>query len=858
LQQTRRTSPWAVFLAQFKNALILILLVAVGLSLLLGQTTEAITIAVIVVLAALLGFCQEFRAERALEALRELAAPAAALIRDGHELTVPARDLVPGDIVLLRMGDKVPADARLIEAVNLKIDEAALTGESLPVEKHTLPLSGNDLPLGDRVNMVYAGTAVVYGRGRAAVVATGMRTEFGRIAQFLGTVQATPTPLQQNLDRLGQVLALFGLAVVIIIGVLGVIRGLPLLDVIMFGLALAVAVVPESLPAVVTISLAIGVQRMARRNALVRRLAAVETLGSVSVICSDKTGTLTKDEMTVRKILVGGKVFTVSGVGYEPQGGFFCGQEAVTPSGPLTDLLRAATLASDARLVRMAPGEGGDRAFQTEWQMKGDPTEGALVVAAAKAGLHKAELEREQPRVAEIPFTSESKRMTTLHGGPQGLRAYAKGAPEVILRCCTQAVHRERLLALGTAERDAINESAQRMAAEALRVLAIAYKPDASPEDAERDMIFLGLVGMIDPPRPEAKTAIATCAEAGIKPMMITGDHPTTAAAVARELGLVADGRVLTGAELARMSDAALQRDIDSLIVFARVSPADKLRVVAALQDKGHFVAMTGDGVNDAPALKKANIGIAMGIKGTEVTREAGDMTLTDDNFASIVAAVEEGRGVFANIKKYLMFLLSSNLGEIVLLAAAALLAWPLPLTAIQILCVNLATDGLPALALAVDPPEEDLMRRPPRDSRTGIFTRPVVALIVAGGLWSALVNLMLFRWALASGRELPHAMTMVFAALVMIEFFKAYSFRSDRRSVLHLPLANYWLNVAVVGELALLIAVIYWPFFQRAFGIVSLSPADWAVTTATALTIFPALEIAKALGRRRWFGEIG
>jgi Ca2+-transporting ATPase len=852
LQQARRTSPWTVFLAQFKNALILILLVAVGLSLLLAQTTEAITIAVIVVLAALLGFCQEFRAERALEALRELAAPAAAVIRDGHELTVPARDLVPGDIILLRIGDKVPADAHLIEAVNLKIDEAALTGESLAVEKHTLPLSGSDLALGDRVNMVYAGTAVVYGRGRAAVVATGMRTEFGRIAQFLGTVQATPTPLQQNLDRLGQILALFGLAVVIIIGVLGVIRGLPLLNVIMFGLALAVAVVPESLPAVVTISLAIGVQRMARRNALVRRLAAVETLGSVSVICSDKTGTLTKDEMTVRKILVAGKVFTVSGVGYQPHGGFFCGEEAVTPSGPLTDLLHAAVLASDARLVRIVPGGQSELPSQPVWEIKGDPTEGALVVAAFKAGLDKAALDARFSRVGEIPFTSESKRMTTLHATPAGLLAYAKGAPEVIVRSCTRAVDREGLIALQAAERRAILDAGRRMAAEALRVLAIAYKPDASLEDAERDMIFLGLVGMIDPPRPEAKTAIATCVEAGIKPMMITGDHPTTAAAVARELGLVADGCVLTGAELAQMSDVALQRDIDRLTVFARVSPADKLRVVAALQDKGHFVAMTGDGINDAPALKKANIGIAMGIKGTEVTREAGDMTLTDDNFASIVAAVEEGRGVFANIKKYLMFLLSSNLGEIVLLAAAALLAWPLPLTAIQILCVNLATDGLPALALAVDPPEKDLMRRPPRDSRTGIFTRPVVALIVAGGLWSALVNLMLFRWALASGRELPHAMTMVFAALVMIEFFKAYSFRSDRRSVLYLPLANRWLNVAVVGELALLIAVIYLPFFQRAFGILSLSPADWAVITGTALTIFPALELAKSVVRRR------
>jgi Ca2+-transporting ATPase len=578
----------------------------------------------------------------------------------------------------------------------------------------------------------------------------------------------------------------------------------------------------------------------------------------VSVICSDKTGTLTKDEMTVRKILVAGKLFTVSGAGYEPQGGFFCEQESVKADGPLADLLRAAALASDARLVKIEPGDQGDGASQSAWQVKGDPTEGALVVAAAKAGLHKPELEAQLPRVGEIPFTSESKRMTTLHAISEGLRAYAKGAPEVILRSCTRAIHRNGVVALESAERDAIMESAQRMGAEALRVLAVAYKPEATLEDAGNDLIFLGLIGMIDPPRPEAKTAIATCAEAGIKPMMITGDHPTTAAAVARELGLLANGRVITGAELARMSDFDLQRDIDSLTVFARVSPADKLRVVAALQDKGHFVAMTGDGINDAPALKKANIGIAMGIKGTEVTREAGDMTLTDDNFASIVSAVEEGRRVFANIKKYLMFLLSSNLGEIVLLAAASLLNWPLPLTAVQILYVNLATDGLPALALAVDPPEEDLMRRPPRDPRTGIFTRPVIALMITGGLWSALVNLSLFRWALASGRELPHAMTMVFAALVLIEFFKAYNFRSDRRSVLHRPLANRWLNRAIVWELALLIGVIYLSFFQTAFGTISLSPVDWAVITVAAVTIFPVLELAKALERRGWFGEIG
>jgi Ca2+-transporting ATPase len=849
LQAAHRISPWRILFEQFKNVLILILLVATAISAFLGHGVEAIAITVIVLFAVLLGFVQEYRAERAIEALRQMAAPTATALRDGAEVEIPARDLVPGDIILLRAGDKVPADARLIEAVNLQIEEAALTGESVPVEKHAARLTNGELALGDRKNMAYAGTAVTYGRGRAVVVATGMNTEFGKVAQMLQTIETGKTPLQENLDKVGHALARAAFAVVAVIVALGLFRGQPFIEMLVFGIALAVAVVPEALPAVVTISLAIGVQRMVKRNALMRRLPAVETLGSTSVICSDKTGTLTKDEMTVRKIFVAGQMWDVSGAGYEPHGQFSRDGLSVEPSDPLKLLLQAATLASDAHIVH---SEADGR-----WHVKGDPTEGALVVAAAKAGMTKADLDLQFPRVNEIPFTSETKRMTTLHAAPEGVVAYSKGAPEVILDSCAQQLTEEGEAPLDAARREMILETARQMASEALRVLAVAYKPGASLENAENEMTFLGLVGMIDPPRPEAKAAIQTCEQAGIKPVMITGDHPLTAQAIARELGLLKTGRVVTGTELEAMSEAEFEREVENIEVYARVSPAHKLRVVTALQKKGHVVAMTGDGVNDAPALKKADIGIAMGITGTDVTKEAAAMTLTDDNFASIVAAVEEGRVIFGNIKKYLMYLLSSNIGEIILMAGAALLGLPMPLTAVQILYVNLATDGLPALALSVDPPELDLMRRKPRNPRTGIFTRAVVTLMVVGGFWSAVINLGLFAWALNSGRSIEEARTMAFVSLVLIQFFKAYNFRSDRHSVLNQPFANKWLNLAIVWELALLALIVYVPFLHDPFGTFSLPLVDWAIVVLLAFTVSPVLELAKWMVRRGWFGEM-
>jgi Ca2+-transporting ATPase len=616
----------------------------------------------------------------------------------------------------------------------------------------------------------------------------------------------------------------------------------------LFGIALAVAIVPEALPAVVTISLALGVQRMAKRNALVRRLPAVETLGSTSVICSDKTGTLTRDEMTGRKIYAGGETFEVTGTGFEPKGAFIRDGQPVEPPEILKLLLRAAALTSDARLSR---DEG-------RWQIKGDPTEGALVVLAAKAGLKKIELERQFPRLHEIPFSSEAKRMTTLHRSPSGLVAYAKGAPEIILAGCAQVLTQRGTARLDEAAREDTLRIAREMARQALRVLAIAYKPNAQLEDCERDMVFLGLVGMIDPPRSEARAAIQRCDQAGIKTVMITGDHPVTAEAVARELNLLKNGRVITGIELDAAGEREFEREVENVSVYARVSPVHKLRVITALQKKNHVVAMTGDGVNDAPALKKADIGIAMGVTGTDVSKEAAAMTLTDDNFASIVAAVEEGRGIFNNIKKYLMYLLSSNIGEIGLILGAALLGLPIPLTAVQILYVNLATDGLPALALAVDPPEDDLMRRPPRNPRTGIFTRPVIVLMIVGGLWSMIVNLALFAWLLDTGRGLREAMAMIFVLLVMIEFFKAYNFRSDRVSALHRTFANRWLNIAVSCELLILVLIVYVPFFQTLLGTFSMGAKDWLLIVALALTITPALEVLKWLARRGWLGELG
>jgi P-type Ca2+ transporter type 2C len=836
IEAERKASLWTLLLDQFSNVLVLTLLIATVLSAILGHGLEAAAIAVIVLFAVLLGFVQEFKAEKAIEALRQMAAPMARVRRDGKECVVNAVDLVPGDLLLLAAGDRVPADARLLQALNLRADEASLTGESLPSEKESGAVLRQDAIPGDRRNMVFAGTSISYGRGTAVVVSTGMQTEFGHIAAMLKSVETEKTPLQKNLDKVGSVLARAALLIVLVIVALGLLRGQPFIDMLIFGIALAVAVVPEALPAVVTISLALGVQRMVKRHALMRRLSAVETLGSTTVICSDKTGTLTRDEMTVRVLYTSGTLVEVSGSGYRPEGFF-----SVSGGGPLPEslheLLVAGVLCNDARLVKNSGGA---------WQVAGDPTEGALLVAARKAGLRETELKQHYERLDEQPFSSETKRMMTEHQDGDSVKTIIKGAPEVLLAGCRSIRTAEGVQLLDDAMKSALSAEADALGRKALRVLALAVKPGSGIEEGADAMTFLGFAGMIDPPRIEAAEAVRHCITAGIRPVMITGDHPLTAEAIAAELGILGDGKVVTGLMLQNMSDEELSRSAGSISVFARVAPEHKLRIVEALQKNGEVVAMTGDGVNDAPALKRADIGISMGITGTDVSKEASAMMLTDDNFASIVAAVEEGRGIYDNIKKYLTYLLSSNIGELGLMAIATLMAIPLPLTAVQILYVNLATDGLPALALAVDPPERDIMLRPPTDSKKGIFTRSVLALMLTGGIWSTIVNLSLFQWALASGRPLQEAMTMTFVSLVLIQFFKAYNFRSEKSSLVHRPFANRWLNLAIGWELVMLGVIIALPLLRKPFGTYLLTLEDWAIVIGSASTVVPVIELLK------------
>jgi Ca2+-transporting ATPase len=824
-----------LLVGQFRNTLIILLLVATGLSLAAGHVLEAVTIGFIVGAAAVLGFVQEYRAEKVFEELNKLAAPRAVVVRDGISIEVASRTVVPGDIEVLRAGRRVAADGRVVEAAGLEAQEAVLTGESLPVSKTTAPLSEATLVAGDRTNIVYAGTLCAAGRGRAIVVATGRETEFGRVAQMLEQVAPERTPLQKNLDAMAAWLARGAVVLAAVVVVIESVRGAPPVDAVLFGAALAVAVVPEALPAVVTIALALGAQRMAERQTLVRKLAAVETLGSTSVICADKTGTLTQDEMSVRRVFVGGHRVDVGrlgdgggepdlGVGNEGRGWV---------DEPLRQLLTAAVLASDVDLGSQADGTAP----------AGDATEAALAVLAARAGLNRQSLEAQQPRIDEVPFSSERRRMATIHDSPAGAVAYVKGAPEDVIGACDRILTADGLAPLDSAGVEKLHSEAHAMADEGLRVIALATRHGATVHNVTRGLVFLGLAGIADPPRPEARQALATCRRAGIMVKMITGDHPGTARAVATEIGVAEPVELVTGSELEAMSDVELERAVERIQVFARVSPEQKLRIVAALQSRGHVVAMTGDGVNDAPALKRADIGVAMGVKGTDVAREAADVTLVDDNFASIVSAVGEGRTIFANIKKSLMFLLSSNVGEIGLMAGALVAGLPLPLGAVQILFVNLATDGPPALALAVDPPDPDVMQQPPRRAQSGLFTRRGVAIVGVAGAWAALVNLGLFAWTLEAGHGLERAQGVTFIALIVIQLTNAYNFRSEDRSAIHRPLANRWLNAATALVAVVLVAMVYGQWFNQAFGTVPLSAAEWLLILGVALSSIPVYE---------------
>ncbi|RJQ47754.1 MAG: cation-translocating P-type ATPase [Gaiellales bacterium] len=839
-----KVTAWQLFLAQFKNVLIVILLAAVVLSFVVGEPIEAAVILVILIFAVTLGFIQEFRAEKSLEALKQMAAPFAHVRRDGREEQVPARELVPGDIVLLESGSLVPADLRLIEEFNLKVDESPLTGESMAVAKHSGPIEG-EVALGDRTNMAFMGTHAVYGRGAGVVAATGMKTEFGKIAAALSGVEERKTPLQRNLDDLGKKLAIAALAVVIIIVLLGIARGEDLLEMFIWGIAVAVAVVPEALPAVVTISLAVGVKRMVARNALIRKLPAVETLGSTTFIATDKTGTLTQNKMVVKSLFADDRRFAVAGEGYLPEGEISHEGRAVSAAGEpgLMQLLQVGVLCNDAHLYH-----DGD-----QWTIMGDPTEAALLVVAAKAGIDLEETAAAHERVSEIPFTSERKMMTTVARGAGGYAVYTKGAVEEVIERCVALVVGGREEPLDGAMAAQIIEEADTAAEAGYRVLAGAYRrepQEPGEEEIEKNLVFAGLWAMKDPPRPEAREALDKCRQAGIRVAMVTGDHQKTAIAIARELGLAENGQAVNGLELEKMDDDRLDQVVNEVSVYARVSPAHKLRIVEALHRNGHIVAMTGDGVNDAPALKQSDIGVAMGIAGTDVTKEAGALVLTDDNFASIVAAVEEGRIIFGNIKKYLMYLLSSNLGEILLVSTAVLSGQPLPLTAIQILYINLATDGLPALALSVDPPERDIMSRQPRDPGKSIFADNVWKLMIIGGVWSAAVNFGIFLWDKSGpveGDPVVRAQGLVFISLVLIQFFKAYNYRSDTQSVFRLGFfGNRWLNLSIFWESLLLMLIVYLPFLQGPFGTHAPSLTEWLVVLVGAGTIFPVLELAK------------
>ncbi len=851
LRKEKTISWWMILLGQFQNALILILLAASAISLVLylvrqeGKLWDPIIIVAVVLISVLLGFVQQFRAERALQALKEMIAPSSAVIRDGEETMEPSRELVPGDIIVLRTGDRVVADARLLETAQLKMDEAALTGESVAVLKGLEPVPA-ELGPADRTNMVFAGTTVAYGKGRAVVTATAMSTEFGKIAAMLQEVEEPRTPLQEKLDRFGKTMAMALVAVTALVAVLILLRtDRGVMEIFLWGLSLAIVVVPESLPAIVTVTLAFGVYRMARKHALIRKLHAVETLGSTTFICSDKTGTLTQNQMTVRKIFVDGLMLEVSGSGYEP-GGEFRSRDGMVVPGPGSTLLRALQIGSLCNDAGLSSSNG-------LWSIRGDPTEGALLVAAAKAGLDNEGLAASWRRVSEIPFSSERMQMTTIHQGPEGRLALCKGAVEVVIGSCSRIVLNGQERDMEPADRDQILEANRLMGEDGLRVLALACKaaPEAAnDQDAERDMVFVGLAGMIDPPREEVKEAIRQCQKAGIKAVMITGDHKITAMAIARELGLLKDGLAMGGDELEKIDDAELERVVESIEVYARVSPAHKLRVVQALQRKGHVVAMTGDGVNDAPALKRADIGVAMGITGTDVSKEASHMVLTDDNFASIVAAVKEGRHIFGNIKKCLMYLLSAHIGELVLMIAAVLVdPRYLPLVAVQLLWLNIAVDGPTALALAFDPPDPDLMEQPPRRRRTSIFTPVVLGFIAVAAVWSGLATFGVFKWALVSGRSEQEAQALCFLTLMIVGEFTALASRSERMPLPRMGLLkNKWLLVAMVGTVSATLPIIYVPALQEYFHTYTLSWADWGIAILAGLTLFLATDVYKVL----------
>ncbi len=850
LEEVGGISPWRQFASQFTEFIVLVLIGAAVISALLQEWLDAGAILVIIVLNAILGFVQQYRAERALEALKKMAAPLARVIRGGEIRNIPAQEVVPGDLLALEMGDLVPADARVVEDHLLQVDEASLTGESVPVKKMAGAVLDSDAPLGDRRNMVYSSTVVTYGKGKAVVTDTGMSTELGKIAHLVQTVGVERTPLQERLEKVGRILVYGCVLIVVVVFGLGLWRGVPPVEMFLTAVSLAVAAIPEGLPAVVTITLALGVRRMVQRSALIRKLPSVETLGSATVICTDKTGTLTQSEMTVRKIGFLDRIVDVTGDGYAPQGEFrLDGRTVDQKDDDLQLALKIAVLCNNATLKQS--GSDGPH-----WDIIGDPTEGALLTAAAKADLWRDSLERDYDLLAELPFDSNRKRMSTVWRGPTGaVAAYVKGAPDVMLGLSTRVQHNGQVKQMSVQDREQLLDLNKRFANEAMRLLAVAYRclPDGlsepSVEEVEQDLVFAGLIAMKDPPRPEAREAIATARGAGIGVVMITGDHKSTAVAIAEELDLCREHDLaFTGEELDQTSDEELAEVVDQVRVYARVSPEHKLRIVRAWQSRGQIVAMTGDGVNDAPALKEADIGIAMGITGTDVSKEASDMVLVDDNFASIVAAVEEGRAIFDNIRRFIHFLLSCNIGELLAMFLAALLGMPLPLLPIQILWVNLATDSVPALALGVEPAEPGIMERSPRPPTEGVITRRMARMMAVQGLIIGLVTLGAFAVEYyVFGGTVERARVMAFSTTIFAQNVHAFNVRSNKYSVFQLGLfTNPWLVVAFGTVILSELMIVYVPIFQPVFKTMPLTLSDWSIVVGFGLVPLVIVELIK------------
>lgn len=853
LKEEKGRSFFKKLLAQFSDFLVLILIAAALVSFFIGETQDAIVILAIVVVNAMLGIYQEGKAEKALDALKKMASPTAKVIRDGKTIEVDSRELVPGDIVVLETGDIVPADLRIIDSKNLKIDEASLTGESVAVEKDADRVLEGDISLGDRVNMAYMSTIVTYGRGKGVVVGTGANTEIGKIATMIQSFEDEATPLQKKLNQLGKVLGIATILICIVVFADGLIQGRDPLEMFMVSVSLAVAAIPEGLPAIVTIVLAIGMNKMVKRNAIVKRLLAVETLGATSVICTDKTGTLTQNEMTVVKIYTNDKIIDVEGVGYEPKGDFKLDDKKISPleDKNVSSLLLMGALVNDAELVE----NGG------QYKIVGDPTEGALVTLAAKGGIEIDTLSDKYPRIQEIPFDASRKMMTTFHEGyfENKITAITKGAPDLMVKKCSHILLNGEVVPFSEHMKEKVLKINNDFSKQALRVLAIAFRvfdsmPDnLDPENIEKDMVFVGLSAMMDPLRPEAKEAIKLCKKAGIDIKIITGDYKETAFAIAKELGLVESiDEAMMGEELNKISDEELREVVKKVKVFARVSPEHKVRIVSALKENGEITAMTGDGVNDALAIKKADIGVSMGITGTDVAKNTADMILTDDNFASIVSAVEEGRIIFSNIKKFVFFLLSCNIGEILLVfLSIAVFNWPIPLLPIQLLWLNLVTDSFPALALGVEKGEPDIMSHPPRDPDEPILDKRMLLGVSFQSLAIAAASLLSFWWAQNTyGTEnLNLVRTIVFTTLITAELLRAYSSRSQKYTLFRIGFfSNRQMVLATLGAFALLLVVIYIPFLQDIFYTQSLSFAEWKVIIPLALIPLVVGELSKLI----------